>query len=186
MESDNVSSVRVLHQSVVLLGLKGAIAWIFTTILFLGFEYFLSAVHTVAVTPSLFNRTFDVSSLFTYVTSANLLIHILMLFIYGWLIMFIVFQWIYNVYIIEPKHVITRRGIVFTIEDRFNMQAMQAIEVKQGLLGKLFNYGTLRLYNPELEKEVTLYQISNPYKEANFIKQFCPTIDMIHGISKAH
>lgn len=184
LESQEIENVRVLHQSIVVLLFKGALAWLAALIAFLLLELAFSATTTLSTYHIWRNAEFSLSSLFTKFSAAEAWLHILLLLIYGWIVLCIVLRWIYHYIVIEPKHIIIKKGILFTTEDRLNMQAMQEITVKQDLLGKLFNYGTIDIYNPELEKHVILRTVSQPYEEANFIKRFCPTVDLVHGIAK--
>lgn len=186
LESDNLETVHLFRQSVVMLVFKGGVIWILGTILFLLMELFVTATHTTAIDPSFRYGTFDWVSVFVSMSSASIWLHILLLFFWGWALLFCVLSWTNTVYILEPEHIITKTGIFFTTEERYNMQAMQTIEIKQGLLGKILNYGTIRLFNPALEKQITLSNISNPYPEANIIKQFCPSVNLVHGITKDH
>lgn len=186
LESDNLETVHLLRQSVILLVFKVVAIWTLGTILFLLLELFVSAAHTTAITPGFGYGSSNWASVFVSMSSASIWLHIILFFLWGGTLLFAVLNWSKTVYILEPKHIITKTGIFFTAEERYNMQAMQTIEVKQGLPGKILNYGTIRLYNPELEKQITLSNISNPYAEANFIKESCPSVNLVHGIAKNH
>jgi uncharacterized membrane protein YdbT with pleckstrin-like domain len=113
----------------------------------------------------------------------TLLYGILFVF-YGWMVLLIVLSWVYNYYIIELKNIIIRKGIIFSKEERFNMEQLQSVSVRQGLFGKIFNYGTIELHNPEMDKKVFLRSIPDPYQEAAFIEKFYPGADVVRILNK--
>jgi hypothetical protein len=49
---------------------------------------------------------------------------------------------------------------------------VKEVEIRQGLLGQFFNYGTLVLYNHLTKRETSLNNVSNPEEVANLLESF--------------
>ena len=65
------------------------------------------------------------------------------------------------------------------------MAGIESIVVDQGLIGKLFGFGTLILFNPILERELKLRSIPDPYMEARFVQRMHPNPEILHLIPKS-
>ncbi len=81
-----------------------------------------------------------------------------------YLIFRIVLGWVNEYYILKPKEIIVRSGILSINEVAYRLANLQSITIEQNLIERFFNYGTIKLYNPVLKQEVYLYQIPNPKK----------------------
>jgi uncharacterized membrane protein YdbT with pleckstrin-like domain len=78
------------------------------------------------------------------------------------MVLFIVLMWAHTTYIITPKEVIIRRGIAKLDEVTYELDGISEIEVQQDLLGRFFNYGTVRFLSKSLQDEVKLLNIPQP------------------------
>jgi uncharacterized membrane protein YdbT with pleckstrin-like domain len=78
-----------------------------------------------------------------------------------------VLKWFNLYYEIRDEEIIERRGIISVKENTHSFRNFAAISITQGIIGRIFNFGTIRLYNPALEHSLTLNRISAPlrYKE---------------------
>ncbi|MCL4339231.1 PH domain-containing protein [Patescibacteria group bacterium] len=98
---------------------------------------------------------------------------VLILFqIYGTLHM--IFDWLGQHYEIKPGEIIFRYGIILHKEKRYTLQHIESISLNQGLIEKLMNYGTIRLYNPLLKQHIFIPAIKNPQKYIQLIEKFLP------------
>lgn len=94
------------------------------------------------------------------------------------LTIFVTVQWINEYYEITPKEVIYRRGLIFKKEERNTIVHLGSITIEQGILGRIFNYGTLSLFNWLLDKEITLYLIHNPRKYHHILQTLIPKVNV--------
>ncbi len=184
LQNDSLENVHVLHQSVAFLMFKGAIAWLigFAVLLILegssgAIQNFFSASR---FQPTAFDPTQTTAALFPWQSW----LYILLFVFYGWMVLQIVLSWVYDYCTIEPKNITVRKGVIFSRQDRYNMEETQSITVRQGLFGKLFNYGTIELQNPEMDKKVFLKNVPDPYHEASFIEKFYPGSNLVHVLTK--
>lgn len=51
------------------------------------------------------------------------------------------------------------------------------VSLEQNLLGRLLNYGNVKVFNWALEKEITLYLIHNPMKTIRVLQDLLPEAD---------
>lgn len=80
--------------------------------------------------------------------------------------------WLREYYEIRPQEVIYRRGIITLKEVIFSCKNVQEMEVHQTVLGKIFNFGTVSLYNPVLRERFFLRDISEP-------NEYCELIELL-------
>lgn len=96
-----------------------------------------------------------------------------------YLIVMLVLQWINTYYILNPKEVIVRKGVISTYSGTYELANLQSMTVLQGVFGKIFNYGTIKLFNPVLKEDLYLSDISNPRKYAAIIQEIEPELTPI-------
>lgn len=90
-----------------------------------------------------------------------------------WLIV----QWLNEYYEITPEKIIHRWGFFWRKEEDCLMQHMTVAGFKQGVIGKLLNYGTIKLYDEKDKKNYYLYLIHNPMRYYRIIKSLLPKYD---------
>lgn len=98
----------------------------------------------------------------------------------------IIIQWLEEYYEITPEEVIYKRGLIFKKEETNILEHLGSLEIKQTFLGKIFNYGSLKLYNWAMEKEVYLYLIHNPMKYYSILQALLPEADEKKQIVREH
>jgi uncharacterized membrane protein YdbT with pleckstrin-like domain len=74
----------------------------------------------------------------------------------------IVLQWFYEFYEIKKDIIVHTNGVFKRKEDIYSLKTIEAGNVEQTLPGKLFNYGTVKIYSPVLKREYSLVDIPNP------------------------
>lgn len=90
---------------------------------------------------------------------------------------FIVLKWINEYYEIYPNLVRHKSGIIWIKKEQFTLRDIQYVEVEQGLIGKLLNYGTLSLFDWKMHQHQYLYNIHNPMKYLKVVETLLPGID---------
>lgn len=93
------------------------------------------------------------------------------------LTIYAVVVWMNEYYEIFPEHLIHRRGIMFRKESKFPIRNVRFVQVNQGLLGKLLNYGTLTLLDGRRNKFLDMYLIHNPIRYYQILDKLNPSIN---------
>lgn len=109
------------------------------------------------------------------ITSEVIILQIINLY----LIINIVLQWINLTYTFNPKEVIIRQGVFSTNSVTYEFANLQSMTIVQNIIQKIFNYGTIKLFNPVLKEDVYLIDIPDPNKYANIIQQYQPDMTPI-------
>ena len=88
--------------------------------------------------------------------------------------LYIVLDWLNEYYQVTSNEIIHKKGIIWRREDRYPFSRIESIKLSQGILGRLFNYGTLELFEYRLLKYTTLYLIHNPIRYLNIFRNLIP------------
>lgn len=99
---------------------------------------------------------------------------------------YIVIVWLNEYYEITPKEIVHKTGLIFRKEERHVLEHIDSVEIEQGLLGRIFNYGNLSLFNWVLEKNTTLYLIHNPLKYLHILQNLLPQSDQKKRLIREH
>jgi membrane protein YdbS with pleckstrin-like domain len=91
---------------------------------------------------------------------------------------FTIVQWLEEYYEITPKEIIHRNGLLVKREEKYTIDHMASCEMEQGFLGRVFNYGSLKLFDWAQEKFVYVYLIHNPLKYHKVMQTLMPDVDM--------
>lgn len=95
-------------------------------------------------------------------------------------VIILVLQWVNEYYEISRYDISHRHGVIKIREDRHLFRNFSAVSIIQTIPGRIFNYGTIKLYNPALNHELLLHRISNPNKYIRQITESIPaSADMI-------
>ncbi|KXK08989.1 MAG: Bacterial membrane flanked domain protein [Microgenomates bacterium OLB22] len=89
-----------------------------------------------------------------------------------------IYQWVYEYYEIYPDRVIHRRGLIFQTREHWSLTNIVEIELQQGFLGKIFNWGTIKLLDREQRQKFSLYMIHNPHKYYAVLRRLTPQADL--------
>jgi len=88
----------------------------------------------------------------------------------------VVLSWVNEYYILNPKEVVIKKGIISSRSTTYEFANLQSMTVRQSFWGRIFNYGTIKLYNPVLRADVYLTNISNPEKAGAIIQRTQPDV----------
>lgn len=91
--------------------------------------------------------------------------------------LFIILQWLEEYYEINPKYIIHRKGFIFKKEEKYLLSHLGKVKLEQGVMGRILNYGNVKVFNWALEKDVTLYIIHNPTKAIRVLEELLPESD---------
>lgn len=101
-------------------------------------------------------------------------------------IIYVIIDWLNEYYEITPKEMIFKKGLLFKTEQRTLMGHIGSVNLDQGILGRIFNFGTLKLFNWTNEKYVYLYLIHNPTKYMNILEKLLPEADREKKVFREH
>jgi membrane protein YdbS with pleckstrin-like domain len=89
----------------------------------------------------------------------------------------VLFTWLNEYYEIFPDRIIHKRGYFFRNQTKHELADIRRITVEQGVLGKLFNFGTIDLEERFTNIHHYLYQIHNPMRYFKIIEELLPKAD---------
>lgn len=102
------------------------------------------------------------------------------------IMIYIVVLWVNDYYKISSLELIHKRGFIFKKEEKDLLEHLGALKLDQGLLGRIFNFGTLTLYNWALEQNVVMYNIHNPVRYRDILRILLPNIDEGKSVFREH
>lgn len=104
------------------------------------------------------------------ITIEVILIQILNLYI----LLVAILTWLNKQYIFNPKEVIIKTGVLSTKSTTYEIANLQSMSISQNFIQKLFNFGSIKLFNPVLKEEIYISDIPNPHKYGEIIQQYQP------------
>lgn len=127
----------------------------------------------------------------TQIISYNIFYFGLLLFGKIALTLFIVLQWLNEYYEISPIKISHKSGIIWRKEDTFDLSRDKStriteLGVKQGLMGRIFNYGTLFFYDRGVFKYYYMYYIHNPLRYLEILRSLLPDADVQKDTLREH
>lgn len=84
-------------------------------------------------------------------------------------------RWYFEYYVIMPAEILHRRGIFARDEQLYPYENIQTLTVHQSLLGRMLNYGTVRIYIPTLGQELRFDEIPSPEQFIEAVERAMPT-----------
>lgn len=139
------------------------------------FSYFVSTVAT-----EVSNNNPGNISLF------NIPIFLILVVIKIALVIYVIVEWFNEYYVITTTEVIHKKGLFMKREQRHTLEHLGSLNIEQGALGRIFNYGTLRLYNWVLEKNYDLYLVHDPRRYHLILKGLLPKTDAEKKVFREH
>lgn len=98
----------------------------------------------------------------------------------------IIINWLEEYYEITPDEVIHKRGLFFKKEERYPLEHIRSIGLSQGILGRIFNYGTLTLHNWLKDRYIYLYLIHSPTKYHQILQSLILEADKEKQVFREH
>ena len=78
------------------------------------------------------------------------------------LITTIVLKWVNEEYEIRDDTIVHRKGVFSRTEENYSLRNLGNATISQSLLGRLFNFGTVKVYSPLLKQEYYISNVHNP------------------------
>lgn len=130
-------------------------------------ELILSLIHTF-VKYFLVDSASIINLQPTFVISTTLFLLFQILNFYY--IISIVLSWAMESYSLKATEVVIQTGIFSKQVNSYELANLQSIKLEQDPIGRLLNFGTVRLYDPTLQYDIYLKNISNPNYYIQLIK----------------
>lgn len=111
---------------------------------------------------------------------------ILLVFIKIYFVIYVILKWLYEYYEIFPHFIVHNKGVIFRHEERYSFNQIKAIKLNQGILGKIFNFGTIMFYDWQLNKETSMYLIHNPKRHFRILEDLHPKTSEERHILREH
>lgn len=107
----------------------------------------------------------------------NIPVFVLLVFLKTAFMIYVIVAWLEEYYEITPTEVIHRKGFLFRKEERYTLDHIGSITLEQGLFGRIFNFGSLKLFDWALEESVYIYLIHSPLKYNHILEMLLPDAD---------
>lgn len=121
-------------------------------------------------------------SIQTNVVQEGLVILIILSVLETCLTVFVIMQWLYEYYEITAYAVIHKRGVFFKRMDRYALHNVKQVVITQRVFGRIFNFGTLILFDWRLQECAILYSVHNPNRYLRLIETLLPDVDEHHNV----
>lgn len=162
VKKNNDQYTYVLRQSTVMLITRLLICEIVVMILHYGIRFAIAQYFDFfSMKPSILVMTTEI-----------ILIQLLNLYI----LLAVILTWIGEQYILNPKEVIIKNGVLNTKLVTYEIANLQSMTISQNILQKIFNFGSIRLFNPVLKEEIYISNVPEPHKYGSIIQQYQPEL----------
>lgn len=146
----------------------------------------LIAASGMVLTYYVFLTASDITRYGTNIMYIGMPLFITLVFVKMIITIYVVLQWVNEYYKITPNEVIHKRGFFMKREEANKFEHLSSLRLEQGFLGRIFNYGTIRLTNFVTEKNVYLYLIHNPTKYKEVLDELMPALDEEKKVFREH
>lgn len=86
--------------------------------------------------------------------------------------------WNNEYYVILPTEILHRRGTIVRKQQLYPYGSIQSLATYRSFRGRIFNYGTITLIMPSMQKEVRLYEIPDPEQFVEAVKTMVASAQM--------
>ncbi len=76
---------------------------------------------------------------------------------------YILLEWAMEKYVLLPDKILHQWGIIFRETDSWEISNIETGYIDEGLVARLFGYGTITFHSPTLESRVILRDVPSPY-----------------------
>jgi membrane protein YdbS with pleckstrin-like domain len=94
-----------------------------------------------------------------------------------YLVGYVIYDWINEYYEITPHRVVFRKGFIFKKKHGYSYNHIKLVGLKQGIWGRLFNFGTIHLYDRSINENIHMFLIHNPKKCLELLEELIPLAD---------
>lgn len=90
---------------------------------------------------------------------------------------YIILDWVNMYYEVNGEYIYIRKGVIWTTEQKFAIENFGDVTLEQNLMGRIFNFGNIRIFDKELKRDFLLYLIHNPNKYYEILSSINPVGD---------
>jgi membrane protein YdbS with pleckstrin-like domain len=123
----------------------------------------------------LLNLTFDIPYEWHHHISLGLFIALgIQILIKSVVMYYLVLNWMSNTYILNSTHVVKKHGIFSNDEDIHRFDTVRSISIKQSVMGKFLNYGSILLKTSAsggFQDDIEIAEIDNPKRYEEHLKK---------------
>ncbi len=159
MPASNRNEITIVKRSVPLLGLKLVILELIAELLYLLIRSALEYVQQFA------------GLQLPYVGP---IVQAVILVLQLGIVLYLFASWANEFYELRQNEVVVRTGILNKQERSYPYNNMQSVIVREGILSRTFNAGSVAVYIPTLGQELQFTDVSNPKHFAELLKQALP------------
>ncbi len=84
---------------------------------------------------------------------------------------YIILEWVAEKYIILPDRIRHQHGILFRKTESWEIRNIETGYITEGLVARLFNYGTLTFHSPTLDSNIILNDVPSPSLVFNSVEK---------------
>ena len=154
---------------------------LFKLILLDAFAAFLAIVFF-----SLLSTPFFSAEVRVYLLTFHFVYFLFLVIVKIFLTLYVVLYWLNEYYEIHPDKIVHRNGIIWRKEEQYPLRQIRLIKMEQGTLGKLCNYGTLELFDWDLNKYTMMYLIHNPQRYVEILEGLTPRAGHEKDVLREH
>jgi membrane protein YdbS with pleckstrin-like domain len=192
MSSENLSGIKTIKNGkdkrilVTHVNVRQSIVFLIVKLTIL--DIFATTTALIFFSPLIIPISMEVK---TEIISYNIFYFIFLLISKALLSLFVVLRWLNEYYEITPTKVFHRSGIIWRKEDIYdismdNFTRIPSIGIEQGFLGRIFNYGTLFIYDRGTYEYHYLYFIHNPLRYLEILHQLLPNASITKKVVREH
>lgn len=84
--------------------------------------------------------------------------------------LYIILLWLNDYYEVMPEKVIHKSGVIWRTEQEYELEYVRTIKISQGLFGRIFDFGTIGLYDIRKNLVFDMYLIHDPHRYLHILE----------------
>jgi hypothetical protein len=93
----------------------------------------------------------------------GIMVFLVLLLLQTIILVSLVLEWFFEYYDLRKDLIVHTKGVFRKKEDIYSLKTVEAGNVLQSFTGKIFKFGTVRIYSPVLKREYFLSDIPDPH-----------------------
>ena len=90
--------------------------------------------------------------------------------------LYIFLDWHFAFYKITHDHIIYNEGVFLIKRHMFSVRNIESVSLRQGIIGRIFKFGDLKLTAPTMQESISLKMIHKPWKYLRVIHEMVPKL----------
>jgi len=87
------------------------------------------------------------------------------------ILIYLILSWTCHYYLFKNKQIILKKGIIWVKKEIYSLSILGHVHVEQGILGRIFHYGSINLMGPILDERASIRRIPTPDYYCSLIQQ---------------